>query len=88
MDRGTVLSRRGKTWRYVDNRHWGGICSLGRSQSLVDHVLGDAEVIDYECIHFNHYHLTGPVVIEHDGHGGTVPRNGSSSPDKYIHVKR
>ncbi|CAJ0593182.1 unnamed protein product [Cylicocyclus nassatus] len=59
-----------ETWRHMDNHQWSGICSVGRSQSPVDLMLGDAEVVNYDSIHFNNYHLTGPVVVEHDGHGG------------------
>ncbi|KIH59220.1 carbonate dehydratase, eukaryotic-type [Ancylostoma duodenale] len=51
-------------WRYDDQSHWTGTCAAGRSQSPVNLVLGEAEVVNFDSVKFNNYHLTGAVDVD------------------------
>ncbi|KAK6727951.1 hypothetical protein RB195_005548 [Necator americanus] len=60
-------------WRTDDQNDWTGICADGNNQSPVDLALSAAELVNYDRITFNNYHLTGPVFVDNSsGHSGTV----------------
>ncbi|ETN83979.1 carbonate dehydratase, eukaryotic-type [Necator americanus] len=57
-------------WRTDDQNDWTGICADGNNQSPVDLALSAAELVNYDRITFNNYHLTGSVFVDNSGHSG------------------
>ncbi|KAL6729091.1 hypothetical protein Aduo_000178 [Ancylostoma duodenale] len=72
FEQGRLRAAAEERWRYDDQSHWTGTCTEGRSQSPVDLVLGEAEVVNFDSVKFNNYHLTGAVDVDNSGHSVTV----------------
>ncbi|EYC12141.1 hypothetical protein Y032_0048g1633 [Ancylostoma ceylanicum] len=72
FQKGRLRATTDDRWRYDDQSQWTGTCSAGRSQSPVDLVLGEAEVVNFDSVNFNNYHLTGPVDMDNSGHSVAV----------------
>ncbi|KIH55747.1 carbonate dehydratase, eukaryotic-type [Ancylostoma duodenale] len=64
FEQGRLRAAAEERWRYDDQSHWTGTCTEGRSQSPVDLVLGEAEVVNFDSVKFNNYHLTGAVDVD------------------------